>query len=30
MRKEIFPNLSDNAIILANFNQLYKVSLFMP
>jgi tetratricopeptide (TPR) repeat protein len=26
MRKEIFPNLSDNAIILANFNQLYKVS----
>jgi predicted O-linked N-acetylglucosamine transferase (SPINDLY family) len=27
MRKEIFPNLSDNAIILANFNQLYKVSL---
>jgi hypothetical protein len=30
MRKEIFPNLSDNAIILANFNQLYKVSSFMP
>jgi hypothetical protein len=28
MRKEIFPNLSDNAIILANFNQLYKVSPF--
>lgn len=26
MRKEIFPNLSDNAIILANFNQLYKVN----
>ncbi|CAA9960598.1 Spy O-linked N-acetylglucosamine transferase SPINDLY family [Pyrenophora teres f. maculata] len=25
MRKEIFPNLSDNAIILANFNQLYKI-----
>jgi tetratricopeptide (TPR) repeat protein len=26
MRKEIFPNLPDSAIILANFNQLYKVS----
>jgi predicted O-linked N-acetylglucosamine transferase (SPINDLY family) len=25
MRKEIFPNLSDKAIILANFNQLYKI-----
>lgn len=25
MRKEIFPNLSDTAIILGNFNQLYKV-----
>src|ERR1700712_1036129 len=26
MRKEIFPDLSDDAIILGNFNQLYKVS----
>ena len=26
MRKELFPNLSDDAIILGNFNQLYKVS----
>lgn len=26
MRKEIFPNLPDDAIILGNFNQLYKVS----
>lgn len=26
MRKETFPNLPDNAIILGNFNQLYKVS----
>lgn len=25
MRKELFPNLSDEAIILGNFNQLYKV-----
>jgi tetratricopeptide (TPR) repeat protein len=25
MRKEIFPDLPDNAIILGNFNQLYKV-----
>lgn len=25
MRKEIFPNLADDAIILGNFNQLYKV-----
>jgi tetratricopeptide (TPR) repeat protein len=25
MRKEIFPDLPDSAIILANFNQLYKV-----
>ena len=25
MRKEIFPNLSDDTIILGNFNQLYKV-----
>ena len=25
MRKELFPNLSDDAIILGNFNQLYKV-----
>ncbi len=27
MRKEIFPTLSDDAIILGNFNQLYKVCL---
>lgn len=27
MRKEIFPQLRDDAIILGNFNQLYKVSL---
>lgn len=27
MRKELFPTLSDDAIILGNFNQLYKVSL---
>lgn len=26
MRKELFPNLPDGAIILGNFNQLYKVS----
>lgn len=26
MRKEIFPNLPDDVIILGNFNQLYKVS----
>jgi len=25
MRKEIFPTLSDDAIILGNFNQLYKI-----
>ncbi|KAH9870842.1 hypothetical protein J1614_006414 [Plenodomus biglobosus] len=25
MRKEIFPNLPEDAIILANFNQLYKI-----
>ncbi|KAH8700634.1 UDP-N-acetylglucosaminyltransferase [Talaromyces proteolyticus] len=25
MRKELFPNLPDNAIILGNFNQLYKI-----
>jgi len=25
MRKDIFPNLSDDAIILGNFNQLYKI-----
>lgn len=29
MRKEIFPNLPDDAIILGNFNQLYKVSSFL-
>lgn len=28
MRKELFPSLSDDAIILGNFNQLYKVRLF--
>jgi tetratricopeptide (TPR) repeat protein len=27
MRKEIFPDLSDDAIILGNFNQLYKVRI---
>jgi len=27
MRKELFPSLSDDAIILGNFNQLYKVRL---
>lgn len=26
MRKELFPNLADGAIIMGNFNQLYKVS----
>lgn len=26
MRKELFPNLRDDALILGNFNQLYKVS----
>lgn len=26
MRKELFPSLSDDVIILGNFNQLYKVS----
>ncbi|KAK6948719.1 hypothetical protein Daesc_010489 [Daldinia eschscholtzii] len=25
MRKELFPNLTDNTIILGNFNQLYKI-----
>ena len=25
MRKELFPNLKDDAVILGNFNQLYKV-----
>lgn len=28
MRKELFPSLSDDAVILGNFNQLYKVSQF--
>ena len=28
MRKQIFPDLPDDAIILGNFNQLYKVRLF--
>lgn len=27
MREELFPNLPDDAVILGNFNQLYKVSL---
>ncbi len=26
MRKQLFPDLSDDTVILANFNQLYKVS----
>jgi tetratricopeptide (TPR) repeat protein len=30
MRKEIFPHLPDDAIILGNFNQLYKVSFQNP
>lgn len=30
MRKEIFPRLPDDAIILGNFNQLYKVCLYVP
>lgn len=30
MRKEIFPTLSDDAIILGNFNQLYKVCYVIP
>ena len=25
LRKEVFPGLSDNAVILGNFNQLYKI-----
>lgn len=29
MRKELFPKLSDDTIILGNFNQLYKVGFFM-
>jgi hypothetical protein len=29
MRKELFPSLADDAIILGNFNQLYKVSLII-
>lgn len=28
MRKELFPSLPDDAIILGNFNQLYKVRFF--
>jgi hypothetical protein len=28
MRKELFPNLRDDAIILGNFNQLYKVTTY--
>lgn len=30
MRKEIFPQLADDAIILGNFNQLYKVRTANP
>jgi tetratricopeptide (TPR) repeat protein len=30
MRKEIFPQLRDDAIILGNFNQLYKVCMYTP
>lgn len=30
MRKELFPRLPDDAIILGNFNQLYKVRIFLP
>lgn len=30
MRKELFPNLPDDAVILGNFNQLYKVCLEAP
>lgn len=29
MRKELFPNLSDDTIIFGNFNQLYKVSTIL-
>lgn len=29
MRKTLFPDLSDDAIIMGNFNQLYKVSLLL-
>ena len=28
MRKELFPDLADDAVILGNFNQLYKVRYF--
>lgn len=28
MRKELFPNLRDDALILGNFNQLYKVCFY--
>lgn len=28
MRKELFPHLPDDAVILGNFNQLYKVSYY--
>jgi len=28
MRKELFPNLTEDAVILGNFNQLYKVCPF--
>lgn len=29
MRKELFPDLSDDTVILGNFNQLYKVSFLI-
>ena len=28
MRKELFPELADDAVILGNFNQLYKVNIY--
>lgn len=30
MRKELFPSLPDDTVILANFNQLYKVGRLFP
>lgn len=29
MRKELFPNIGDDAVIMGNFNQLYKVCISM-
>jgi hypothetical protein len=26
MRRELFPNLPDDTVIMGNFNQLYKVT----